>query len=169
MKEEWIDIEGYEGFYQISSIGRVKSFHRKKPKILVCFISKNGYVRIELNLKGKAKKYPVHRLVALGFIKTCNTRLEVNHIDGNKLNNNLVNLEWCTPSENQIHAFKTGLQVSRKGIDHHGSKLTEKDVVEIRSLYSTGNYKQVELAEMFGLHSRYVNLIIKKRRWKHVK
>lgn len=168
-KETWEPIKGYEGFYAISSKGRVKSFHNNKDgKILKLSITKFGYNRLELNLRGNAKKYPVHRLVAIAFIDNPDNKREVNHIDGNKLNNCVKNLEWVSPSENQLHAFEIGLQTSRSGENHHNSKLTKQQVIDIRELYKSGNYKQVKLAEMYGVHSRYINLIIKRRRWKNV-
>ena len=166
--EIWKDIQGYEGYYQISNQGRVKSFHNKNPKILKLSVTKFGYHRVELNLKGHAKKHSVHRLVAMTFIPNPHKYKVINHIDGNKLNNIPENLEWCTYQENTKHAVDTGLLVKPKGELNGSSKLTEKQVIEIRKLYETGNYKQVELAEMYGLHKQYVNLIIHRRRWNHV-
>jgi hypothetical protein len=168
MSEKWRDISGYEGIYKVSDLGKVKSFHRKSPMILKQTLTKEGYMRLELNNSGISKKFTVHRLVAAAFVDNPENKKEVNHIDGNKQNNTKSNLEWNTSSENQLHAFDTGLQKGRKGSNHHNAKLVAKDVIEIRRLYNLGTYKQVELAQLYGLHPRYVNLIIKKRRWKHV-
>ena len=110
--EEFKDINTYEGKYQISNLGRVKSLIRKgvtKEIILIPSISTHGYYQITLFLKTKGKTFRIHRLVAESFIPNIMNKKEVNHIDGNKLNNHISNLEWCTRSENVSHALKTGL------------------------------------------------------------
>lgn len=113
MQEIWKDIEGYEGKYQISNFGRVKSlvFRNNKyliyrEKILKPNIGKDGYVRIGLRDKNKkTKTYLVHRLVAQAFISDYNNSLVVNHKDENKSNNNVLNLEWTTIRENNQYSF----------------------------------------------------------------
>jgi len=119
--ENWKDIEGYEG-YLISNLGNVKSLEKivrcgrgngktiKKEKILKKGINSGGYELVVLTRREGKKNFSVHRLVSQTFIPNHENKKEVNHKDGNKLNNNVENLEWCTSSENQIHAFKTGLQ-----------------------------------------------------------
>lgn len=107
MKEVWKDIEGYEGFYQVSNLGRIKSIPRngtiKNSKILKQNVV-GGYGQIALQKRGKIKYEKVHRLVAKMFISNQNNLPEVNHIDGNKLNNNVSNLEWVTTRDNQLHS-----------------------------------------------------------------
>lgn len=118
--EQWKDIKGCEGRYQISNKGRVKSLPRfvdnhtgellVKEKILSQRHNKNGYMVIDLKYNDGTKKYKlVHRLVAQAFIPNNENKPQVNHIDGNKENNDSNNLEWCTNGENQIHAYKNGL------------------------------------------------------------
>mgnify|MGYP006375919495 FL=1 len=103
--EIWKDIFGYEGYYQISSLGRVKSLiweknkKHKQPKILKNYIDK-GYYRVSLYKDGNHKKYRVHRLIAQAFIPNPNNLPEINHIDENKLNNDISNLEWCSTEYN---------------------------------------------------------------------
>lgn len=119
-KETWKDISGYEGFYQVSNLGRIKSLERyvqkngfktkKKSKIKSCYVTNMGYLRVELSKNKNNRKFLVHRLVAETFIPNNNTELQVNHIDGNKQNNNINNLEWITPTENNLHAIRLGLK-----------------------------------------------------------
>ena len=109
-KEIWKDIAGYEGIYKISNLGEVKSSYNKNGiKLLKGRISNSGYRRVVL-VKNKEKRCPnVHRLMAINFIENKENKPQVNHIDGNKLNNRLDNLEWSDRSENMKHAYNTGL------------------------------------------------------------
>lgn len=100
--EIWKDIKGYEGLYQASNLGRVKSFHTNfnskgylKPRL-----SKDGYYSVTLYKNGKSKQFKVHRLVAEAFVPNSDNLPQVNHKDENKLNNNVDNLEWCTAKYN---------------------------------------------------------------------
>ena len=107
MTEIWKDIVGYEGLYQVSNLGRVKSV--KRNKILSQKHNWDGYLRIQLWRNNKNKYVSIHRLVAEAFIENPNKKPFINHIDGNKQNNNVDNLEWCTQKENIKHAFDNGL------------------------------------------------------------
>lgn len=118
MTEVWKDIKNYEGLYQISNLGRVKSFPRKgtqtkEERILKYKYDKKGYCCVSLHNK-KPKPFKVHRLVAMAFIENKEGKVQVNHIDGDKKNNRVDNLEWCTNGENQKHAYKIGLQKSTR-------------------------------------------------------
>lgn len=130
MNEIWKDIQDYEGLYQVSNLGNIKSLHfgakanhpnwkLQQEKNLKPRIATSGYYRVELYKSHTKKYFYVHRLVATAFIANPQNKTEVNHIDGNKLNNHIENLEWNTKSENIRHSFKTGLHVSpmqgRKG------------------------------------------------------
>lgn len=105
--EEWKDIEGYEGKYKASIYGRIKNI--KTKKILKQYVGNNGYYRIGLYNNSITKVYEVHRIIAKTFIDNIDRKEEVNHIDGNKLNNNIKNLEWVTHKENIQHAWRTKL------------------------------------------------------------
>lgn len=105
--EQWKDIDGYEGYYQISNYGQVKNI--KTNKILIGDTNNIGYKRVIL-YKPIKKRFFVHRLVALHFCEGFDKDLVVNHKDGNKTNNNADNLEWVTRSENDLHAFKMNLR-----------------------------------------------------------
>ena len=112
--EEWKDIEGYEGYYQISNMGRVKSLERtvwngrgyqKVPeKILKGMDNGKGYLRVELCKEGKVKTCRIHRLVAMAFIPNPNNLPEVNHKDKIRTNNKVENLEWCTTKYNIVYS-----------------------------------------------------------------
>lgn len=105
------DIEGYEGLYQVSNLGNIKSLHCNKEKILKPTIRSNNYKYYFVGLlkDGKRKYFAVHRLVAMMFIPNPSNYEQVDHLDGNKLNNNVKNLEWVTPKENTNRAWKKGL------------------------------------------------------------
>lgn len=118
MKEIWKPIEGYEGLYEISNLGRVKSIqyfnhvnNKSYPrnKILKPLPNDRGYHRVDLSKFGRSKRYRIHRLVAEAFIPNPNNFPEINHIDGNKQNNSINNLEWCTRKHNMKEAYKLGL------------------------------------------------------------
>ena len=125
MPEEWRDIDGYEGLYKVSNTGKIKSTDRilymgknyvpskVKGKLIKTRISKNGYVLVTLSSKSKTRHFYVHRLVAETFIPNPENKREVNHIDTNKLNNDVSNLEWVTSSENKIHAHANGLMENK--------------------------------------------------------
>ena len=107
-KEKWVDVYGYSTKYEVSDLGNVRS--KKTGKLLVPFDNGQGYKKVRLyNRIGKWKYQYVHRLVAKAFITNKEQRKQVNHIDGNKSNNTLDNLEWCTPKQNHAHAKRTGL------------------------------------------------------------
>lgn len=108
-EEVWEDVKGYEGYYQVSNIGRVKSLTRKytKERILKHNI-RNGYKAVILCVEGKPKNVSVHRLVATAFIDNSNNYPVINHIDGNRTNNEMCNLEWCTQSHNVTSAIESG-------------------------------------------------------------
>ena len=119
-KEVWKDIQGYEGLYQISSYGRCRRIDRKY--ILKPHKTNRGYDIYQLTVKGKIKNYLIHRLVAQTFIPNFKNKPQVNHIDGNKDNNRVDNLEWCTCSENMKHAYDNGLIKICEGINNHNHR-----------------------------------------------
>jgi hypothetical protein len=118
-KMTWVDVKGYEGLYQINSFGVIRSLPRmiKQGRRIVCAKGKvltqcndgRGYMIVVLSKNGIHKSIRVHRLVADAFLPNPESKTEVNHIDGNKANNRVSNLEWATRNENMSHAFTTGL------------------------------------------------------------
>ena len=161
--ERWKDIIGYEGYYQVSSHGRVKSLSRKvnggnnirntKEIILKQKPNKYGYSRIILGFEGNLKAKNVHRLVAEAFIDNTLNKPCVNHIDGDKFNNKLENLEWCTYKENVIHAISTGLTDGK-----NNAILSKEQVVKIRELLKKG-WRQKDIAASFNISKTTVGNI----------
>lgn len=132
-KQIWKDIEGYEGLYQVSNTGKVRSLnyrHTGKTKVLKQNTKDNGYKRIGLNRNGKNKGYLVHRLVALAFIPNPNNYPIINHIDEDKTNNTVWNLEWCTYEYNNNYGtIKEKLSKAKKGKFKGGNNSNAKPVL----------------------------------------
>lgn len=165
--EIWKDISGYEGLYQVSNLGRVKSFRLHKISILKNIIQKEGYIRVVFTVKSAHKSFFVHRLVAQAFIPNPENKPEVNHIDGDKTNNRVENLEWCTARENQIHSYNIGLQISQKGENHGCSKFRNEDIYNIVKLYAEG-YTQKEIAGMYNTNQSHISEITSGKQWSHI-
>ena len=161
--EIWKDIKGYEGYYQISNLGRVKSL--RSNKLLKPALDR-GYSYVVLCVKMKSKKYKIHRLIAIHFIPNYHNKPHINHIDGNKRNNDISNLEWCTNDENRKHAAAIGLMV--RGSKHYFAKLTEDNVRYIKKAYANKEISQNKLAIKFGVHRKTIYDIIIGKQWKHV-
>ena len=170
MTEEWRDIEGYEGRYQISTYGRVKTINRyktdgryQKERLRISEVDRRGYEFVLLFDGDKYHRFSVHVLVANAFIPNPKGKPQVNHIDGNKLNNNVENLEWATASENQIHALKMGLSHPARGFDKPNTVLSEKDVIDIRE-YRKNGMTLNEIASMYNISFGYVSRIARGER-----
>lgn len=165
--EIWKDIKGYEGYYQISNKGQVKNI--KTNKILTGDINNAGYHRVTLYSPIK-QRFFTHRLVALHFCENNNNEKNiVNHKDGNKLNNNINNLEWCTCSENQQHVNEMGLRQNVPcGDKSVMAKLTWDDIHFMREHYKPYDeqYNTTMLAKMFNIHKSEAYAIIANKRWK---
>ena len=163
------DVCGYEGLYKVDENGNVFSVRNNKFLKRMTFPSGYEYVHL-CNGKGKTKLFRVHRLVAETFIPNPNNLPCVNHKDGNKLNNSVKNLEWCTHSENMIHAYQTGLEQPRCGEQHHAHKLTEDAVKYIKQLYVKRDkeFGAVALAKKFNVDRTTIHDIVRGKTWGEV-
>lgn len=153
--EIWKDIPGYEGYYQASNIGNIKSLifqcnftNKKYPreKLLKQKVSKDKCKRVELWKDGEHKTWLVHRLVGMTFLGIPKTKMTINHKDGNRLNNNIDNLEWLSLADNILHGFRTGLYPQTHVL------LTNKKTnatIEIRSMS--------EASRLMGKHVKYLS------------
>ena len=161
MEEIWKDIKGYEGLYQVSNLGRVKSLKRivftkygKRltiyEKILKAKVHKFGYLEVNLNSNGIAKTLKVHRIVAEAFLPNLNNYPEINHKDENKQNNHIINLEWCTSSYNANYGtrnIRSALAKSKKIVQYSldGNLIKEHQSLTDAGRYINGNAQGVFL------------------------
>lgn len=156
--EQWKIVEGFEK-YEISNYGRVRNFITKKEK--KCNLNNQGYLQTQLSNNGIRKNFRINRLVAITFIPNKNNYTQVNHIDGNKLNNRVDNLEWCLPKDNIRHAIDNKLR-DMNGSSNPNSKLSLEDVIYIKS----SSLSSTELAEMFNVSRQNIHYIRKNKTWR---
>ena len=175
--ELWLDIKGFEGHYQVSNLGRVRSLDRgmyvrqdryskprwtnRKGRILKPGKDGKGYLMVRLCLFGIPKQIMVHRLVALHFIDNPDSKPVVNHIDANPFNNRAANLEWCTIKENNHHTIKLG---RRPNNGRTAAKLTDIQVKTIKTLLLSGEHP-VTIAQKFNISRTTIIGIRDGRTW----
>lgn len=175
--EIWKEIVGFEGYYEISNLGRIRSLDRKvigrgnkyrpiKSKIKNPTKDKDGYLRVYL-FKNNQKHLSrgVHQLVAVAFVDNPYLKKVVNHKDGDKNNNYFSNLEWVTAFENEKHAQENGLKA--RGGNGAWSKLKPEEIVNMREMEKEG-WCFSELAKVFNVSVTHVSRIINKIWWKHI-
>lgn len=165
MFEQWKNIKGFEKYYQVSNLGRVKSLPRTgkysmpNEKILSLIPQKTGYLQVTLSIEGKKYPFNVHRLVALNFIDNPKNKPQVNHIDGDKKNNNVSNLEWVTHVENSRHCWDNKLQTPLVNMSNPQCKLSEEDVKNIRYLRNVLKEKTTKIAQMYNVTKGTISCI----------
>lgn len=163
--EKWVIIGDYPD-YQVSNLGRVKSIKFGKERILGGSTDKDGYKILLCRKNGKYKGYKIHRLVALYFINNPRNKPQVNHLDSDKTNNNVLNLEWCTNDENVHHAVSMGL-VKNSNRNYDGKvKLSLEKAREIRKIRSVEKLSLPKIALIYGVSERTIRRIIGNRTWK---
>ena len=163
--ESWLPVDGWP--YEVSDKGRVRRTLRapgtRPGLVLRPHATNRGYLRVQLRSENKPKHVAVHRLVAGAFVPSRRGAPYVNHIDGDRTNNCAENLEWVTQSENQIHAYATGLQ--GLGAKHGRSKLTEGQVEEIIARHAAGE-TQTALAREYPVNQSMISKIVRGEFWK---
>lgn len=175
VQEEWRPVVGYKGFYEVSSLGRVRSLDRLKDnnggkyvlkgRFLKGRPTKYGYLRVVLFGAGsKPRDALIHRLVAEAFLGPSN-RLHVNHIDFDVANNSVENLEYVTPEANVHHSMRAGHTPS--GERHANTPLTKADVRAIRATPLKRGVR-TRLAEHYGVCKQTITNILTRRTWKHL-
>lgn len=167
--EEWRPVVGYEGLYEVSSHGRVRTAFEQPAypigHVLSPWPDVYGYPIYRLSRKGsKRRKRPAHKLVAEAFLGPCPPGHEVNHKDGIKARNHLDNLEYITHGENVLHARRNGLW--KLGASRKQAVLTEQDVREIRRLCLSLSQKRV--GDLFGICQQHVSDIVRRKIWADV-
>lgn len=182
--EQWKSIFEYENLYEVSNLGRVKSLERHikhsrlglqliKERIIKQFVNNKGYCNVSLTKNNKMSNIRVNRAVAIAFIPNPENKPQVNHVgldkygvEGCKLDNRAISLEWNTSKENVDHAFKNGLSKGQQGEKSFSSKLTEKEVLEIRKIGNSVTYKV--LSKQYGVNSSSIGAILRREKWKHI-
>lgn len=183
LDETWCDVPGYEGYYQVSSRGRVRSCYREitdrlgrsriQPgRILVPEIHTTGYLRVGLSRDSYSRGYRVHKLVMLAFVGDRPEGCQVNHKNAAKTDNSLDNLEYCTPKSNAQHAHALGLCSSSnrnraKGSQQGHSKLAEADIPTIRDRLANGDTQQA-IARDYSISQVSISRIKSGKTWKHI-
>jgi predicted XRE-type DNA-binding protein len=178
IEEIWNDIPNYEGLYQASTYGRIKSldtidrFGRlHKGRVRKLSEDKDGYKFVTLHKNLKRKKFLVHRLVALTFILNPENKPCINHKDGIRDNNYIDNLEWATYKENEQHKLRfltKGKNLKNRGENNGNSELTNVEVMEIKSLLKDSKLTQQQIADKYNISRINVCRINTGKRWRYI-
>ena len=174
MEEIWKDIAGYEGVYQVSNTGLVRSLDRYTEggrffsgRLMAQSKDKDGYLILGLYSNRKGKTFKVHRLVAKAFVDNPYNLPEVNHIDEDKTNNHADNLEWCSTAYNLTYGHRLDCV---RGENAPKSKLTPDQIKEIRRTYIKGDpeFGQSALGKKYGVSHPAIACIVKNKTWKDI-
>lgn len=172
MGERWKPVKGYEGRYEVSDRGRIRSPNyrrRGKPGILAQAQDRDGYPMITLwHSRGVNKTKKVHTLVLEAFTRPRPKGMLCDHIDSNVKNNRHDNLEWVTPQQNVLRGRAPEVNAARIGSKNFAAKMSERKVYNLRRQYASGGITHQGLADKYGLHRRTVTKILRRFTWKHV-
>lgn len=160
--ELWMPVVEYEGLYEISNFGRIRSLIKRGNSILkikkTSLDIKTGYITVQLRKNNIPVTKRIHRLVAEAHLPNLENKPCVNHKDGNKTNCNLDNLEWTTYSENTLHSFKNGLQKKIFGDSNYITKISDLQVLEIRQLIKEGKTNK-DIAKIYQVNPSQISRI----------
>lgn len=166
--EIWKTIPNCKGYYQVSDLGVIKSFHNGERVLKQNGIGRNRkYKSVSLKTNNGWKCRQVHRLVAMAFIPNPENKEQINHKDGDPSNNHIDNLEWCDAFENMQHAVKMGLMNNHFGETHANSKFTDVIVKDILKRLGHGE-KQHEIAKEYNVNQSIVSDINTGKSWRHI-
>lgn len=176
--EIWKPVVGYEGLYEVSNTGRVRSLSRfvnskngslalKRGRVLTQFRAKKGYLEARLSRHGRTKTLRVNRIVCAAFHGPPPEGYEAAHLDGSKDNNTESNLRWKTGIENAADRKKHGTYAMGEQVAHL-AKLTAEQVLDIRARYQPRYGALADLAREFGVSPTAIMQIVRRRHWKHI-
>jgi hypothetical protein len=176
MIESWKTYPEFD-YIEVSDMGNVRTKDRRimgrslkmrsrKGRILKQTRNERGYPEIRIQVGGLNSPRVVHKMVMLTFVGERPKGMQINHINGRKDDNRLINLEWSTPSDNMKHAYETGL-LSRKGENNTKAKLTETFIKEIREKYKSGKYTQKQLGKEYNVAQAHISTIVKGKTWNY--
>ena len=178
MKQEiWKEIDGTDGFYQISNLGNVRSEHylrtgtwKKRHGVVKGTVNGGGYLFVKMYVPGKhSRTRAVHQLVADAFLGVCPTGKEVNHIDSDKQNNKVENLEYLTRDEHIHHAMKAGERWVPKGEACSQTILTVKQIRDMRTMAALCKKKyglHARLSKIYGVGRSTISAVLTRKTWK---
>lgn len=173
--EVWRPVVGYEGYYEVSSLGNVRSVDRYvegrngmlKSTDICKWKNHGNYLQVSLHKDDKKNGYGVQRLAGFAFVPNPLNLPEANHINTIRYDNRSNNINWMTGEDNKKYSIEMGTWCH--GERHNKTKLKEPDVIEIRRLHATGEYNYEDLAKMYNINPCNISRIVKRINWKHLK
>lgn len=161
--EQWLTVAGFEGYYEVSDLGRVRSV--RAGRCLKACIGASGYEQVDLSLHGKARSVNVHQLVATAFLGPAKPGMQVCHSDGDRRNNRALNLRYGTPAENNADKARHGTTV--RGAANNKAKLSAEDVIVVRHLAAAGMAHR-SIAQRFGVSRPAISYVVRRETWAHI-
>ena len=169
--EEWRSVVGFESWYGVSDQGRVRRImpaSGTRPGRVLKPLNRKGHYKVNLSLSGKVTHVYIHHLVIEAFVGPRPEGCFAHHINGDPLDNRIENLAWVDSVKHFKNAIEAGRPRGARGEQQAFSRLTEKQVLEIRRLYAGGGYTYKMLGEMYGVTKTCIGNIIRRKTWKHI-